>query len=35
MKSGELNSIVDYLSSDNSSYTTGSVFVIDGGYTIW
>jgi NAD(P)-dependent dehydrogenase (short-subunit alcohol dehydrogenase family) len=31
----ELNSIIDYLSSDKSSYVTGSTFVVDGGYTIW
>lgn len=31
----ELNSIIDYLSSNKSSYVTGAIFVIDGGYTIW
>ena len=31
----ELNEIIEFLCSDNSSYTTGSVLVIDGGYTIW
>lgn len=31
----ELNSIVEYLCSDESSYVTGSMFVVDGGYTIW
>jgi NAD(P)-dependent dehydrogenase (short-subunit alcohol dehydrogenase family) len=31
----ELNGIVSYLCSDDSSYVTGSVFVIDGGWTSW
>ena len=35
MKKTELNSLVEYLSSDHSSYVTGSVMVIDGGWTIW
>lgn len=34
MKNGELNGILKYLCSSESSYTTGSVFVIDGGWTI-
>jgi len=35
MRKNELNEIIEFLCSNNSSYTTGSVFVIDGGYTIW
>ena len=35
MEKSELNEIVNYLSSSQSSYVTGSVFVIDGGWTIW
>ena len=35
MNKTELNSLVEYLSSNNSSYVTGSVMVIDGGWTIW
>ena len=35
MHKHELNEVIEFLCSDNSSYTTGSVFVIDGGYTIW
>jgi enoyl-[acyl-carrier-protein] reductase (NADH) len=35
MHKNELNEIIEFLCSDSSSYTTGSVFVIDGGYTIW
>lgn len=35
MKKSELNGIIDYLCSDNSSYVTGSSFVIDGGYLSW
>lgn len=35
MKRDELNGIVDYLCSDLSSYTTGSTFLIDGGWTSW
>lgn len=31
----ELNGIVIYLASEASSFATGSVFIIDGGYTIW
>ena len=29
----ELNGIVEYLCSDKSSYATGGVFVVDGGWT--
>jgi len=35
MKTDELNGIVEYLCSSKSSYVTGSVFVIDGGWTSW
>jgi len=35
MKKNELNGIVDFLSSSQSSYTTGATFVIDGGWTTW
>ena len=31
----ELNYLVDYLCSSNSSYVTGATFVVDGGWTIW
>ncbi|GIO11565.1 3-oxoacyl-ACP reductase [Cohnella xylanilytica] len=31
----ELGGIAVYLASDASSYATGSVFTIDGGYTVW
>lgn len=35
MKKNELNGIIDYLCSESSSYMTGSVIVVDGGYTVW
>ena len=35
MKRTELNGLIDYLCSENSSYVTGSVLVCDGGYTSW
>lgn len=35
MKKDELNGIIEYLCSSKSSYVTGSVFVIDGGWTSW
>jgi NAD(P)-dependent dehydrogenase (short-subunit alcohol dehydrogenase family) len=31
----ELEGIAVYLASDASSFATGGVFVIDGGYTVW
>ena len=35
MKKNELNSLIEFLSNENSSYVTGAVMVIDGGWTIW
>mgnify|MGYP006101788441 FL=1 len=35
MKKNELNHLIEFLCSGNSSYSTGSTFVIDGGYTSW
>lgn len=35
MRKDELNGIIEYLSSTQSSYVTGSTFVIDGGWTSW
>ena len=35
MKVNELNGIIGFLCSDDSSYATGAVFNIDGGWTIW
>jgi len=35
MKKNELNKLVEYLCSDSSSYMTGSVINIDGGWTAW
>lgn len=32
-KPEELMSIVVYLASDTASFTTGSDFIVDGGYT--
>jgi len=34
-KPSELGGIVLYLASEASTYATGAVFVIDGGYTVW
>jgi NAD(P)-dependent dehydrogenase (short-subunit alcohol dehydrogenase family) len=31
----ELKGIVVYLASEASSFVTGSIFSIDGGYTVW
>lgn len=35
MKKNELNGIIDFLCSNQSSYVTGATFVIDGGWTSW
>jgi len=31
----EVNGIVDFLCSEKSSYSTGGIFTIDGGWTAW
>lgn len=35
MKKNELNKLLEYLCSDDSSYMTGSMLTIDGGWTSW
>ena len=35
MRRTELNRLLEYLCSDHSSYMTGSVITIDGGWTAW
>lgn len=35
MKKHELDEIIAYLCSKNSSYVTGANFIIDGGWTTW
>lgn len=35
MRKDELNELVEYLCSSKSSYVTGAVIVVDGGWTIW
>jgi NAD(P)-dependent dehydrogenase (short-subunit alcohol dehydrogenase family) len=35
MKKEELNGLIEFLCSENSTYMTGSVIPIDGGWTSW
>jgi len=35
MKPDELNGIVEFLCTSQSSYVTGATFVVDGGWTSW
>jgi len=35
MKKDELNKLLEYLCSEDSSYMTGSIITIDGGWTAW
>ncbi len=35
MKKNELNGLIGYLCSDESSYMTGSIITVDGGWTAW
>mgnify|MGYP004004106981 FL=1 len=35
MKKNELNGLLDFLCSEKSSYMTGSIIFMDGGYTAW
>ena len=35
MNKHELNGLVDFLCSDMSTYMTGAVIIVDGGYSIW
>ncbi|HWQ95963.1 MAG TPA: SDR family oxidoreductase [Candidatus Methylomirabilis sp.] len=35
MRRDELNNLVEYLCSEKSSYMTGSILTIDGGWTVW
>lgn len=35
MRKDELNGLIEYLCSDKSSYMTGSIITLDGGWTAW
>jgi NAD(P)-dependent dehydrogenase (short-subunit alcohol dehydrogenase family) len=35
MRKDELNGLIQYLCSENSSYMTGSIVSVDGGWTAW
>jgi len=35
MDKSELNGLIEYLCSDNSAYMTGSILMVDGGWTSW
>ena len=35
MKKNEINGVIELLISKKSSYMTGSVLIIDGGWTVW
>lgn len=35
MKKNELNKLVEFLCTDDSSYMTGATIVVDGGWTTW
>ena len=35
MKKNELNGILNFLCSEESSYMTGSILFLDGGYSAW
>jgi len=35
MKKNELNKLIEFLCTDDSSYITGSTMVVDGGWTTW
>jgi len=34
MRKTELNGLINYLCSENSTYVTGATLVCDGGYTV-
>jgi len=35
MKKNELIGLIEYLCSNKSTYTTGSIIIVDGGWTTW